>query len=248
MNPLAIVGVLIVVIVIIGGAYYLTSMHGTSTVATTTVAAPSAQQAKTTWTVSDAPAASGITAVNIQVTGVEVKSSTSGQWYPVTFSTNGSYNLSALSGSYAIMGNVTVPAGTYSQVMMTIGSASVTANGTTQAAALANSTVLVSGNFDFTNTTNSTNWVNIGINSSESVHAAAYGSYAMYPTVQIILWQNAQLGVQSNNTVSVQNYGTVATTVNAGMALNGTMQSNFVLSQSLNLTVNPNGIISVGVG
>lgn len=242
MNTTATIIGIVVVVIILAVAYIYLSAPSVS---------GAQPQSKTVFTISDAPAVGAVSSVNMQVQSVSVQSAATGQWYPVQISTTGNYNLTALKGSYAIMGNATLPIGTYDQVMMKVGSVAVTyANGTTQTAVMPNNTVTVKGSFDVASSinTNSTNWINVDVNSAESLHATASGRLVILPVVQVVAWSNAQLKVQANNMVSVQNYGAVTATVNSGMSVNGTMQANLVVPQSTNLTILGNGSLGIGVG
>ena len=147
-----------------------------------------------------------------------------------------------------MVGNASVPTGTYSAVQMSVQSATATyANGTTKTIIMPNSTVRMIGTFNVQSTANtsSTNWINFDIKSSQSIHSAASGQLVFFPVVEVIAWSNAQLSSGANNTVNVQNAGTVTADQSAGMNINGQMQANFVLPLTTNITVSGTGVISV---
>jgi hypothetical protein len=241
---------IIAVLVVIGGAYVYLG-HMSSGVSTTTVAGgnTSANNGKVVYTMSDA-AASSVSSVNVQVRSVQMQSSANGQWYTAAVAGSGNYQLHGQT-SYSFIGNATVPAGNYDAIQMNVSSVTATyANGTTQAVAMPNSTVRVSGTFNVQSTASgsSTNWVTFNINSGQSLHTTSSGKLAIYPVVEVIAWSGAQLTTGTNNTVDVQNAGQVTADVNAGMNINGTMKTNFVLSQTTNIVVNANGTLGIGVG
>jgi hypothetical protein len=240
MNTMMTIAAIIVVVVVIGAAYVFLVMPSTGGAAT--------GNAKTVFTYSDA-GASGVSSVNMQVQSVQMQSSATGQWYTAAMVSNGGDVKLHGQGSYTLVGNASVPAGTYSAVQMNVQSATATyANGTTKAVVMPNNTIMVKGTYTVQSTANtsSTNWINFDVNSNQSLHSSASGQLVFLPVVEVIAWSNAKLSSGANNTVSVQNAGTVTADQKAGMNVTGQMQADLVVPQSTNLNVSGNGVISIG--
>ena len=238
----------VIVIVVVGGLYFLYANKSTTT-PTTTVAAGGGGtgSAKTVFTYSDA-AASGVSSVNMQVQSVQMQNSATGQWYTAAMASNGGSLKLQGQSSYTLIGNASVPAGTYSAVQMNVQSATATyANGTTETVVMPNSTLRMTGTFTVQSTANtsSTNWINFDVKSDQSLHSSASGQLVLFPVVEVVAWSNAQLSSGANNTVNVQNYGAVTADENAGMNISGQMQANFVLPATTNVTVSGTGVISI---
>jgi hypothetical protein len=241
MNQSLAIGVIIVIILIAAGAY----------VALSAPKAAAAGNAMVTYTLSDAaPTMGTVSSVNMQVQSIQMHSKTTGQWYSIPVKASGSYNLTAYTTTYAFIGNTTVPAGNYDEIMVDTGSVTATVNGTQQAVVMPSTSLKIFGNFTMSGTPNTTatNWVNIDFKANQSLHTTGSGKIIMLPVVQVIAWSDAKLGAGSNGAVSVQNYGTTTATVNAGMNVNGTMEANLVVPQGTNLTIGSNGGIGIGVG
>ena len=244
-NLVYIVG--IVALVAIVGIILVFMGHGAQNTTQTTTIAAKGTGAKTIFTYSDA-GVSGVSSVNMQVQSVQMQNSATGQWYTAAMVSNGGNLKLQGQGSYTLVGNVSVPAGTYSAVQMNVQSATAAyANGTTKPIIMPNSTVRMVGTFNVQSTANtsSTNWINFDIKSNQSLHSTTSGQLVFFPVVEVVAWSNAQLSSGANNTVNVQNSGTVTADQSAGMNINGQMQSNFVLPLTTNITVSATGVITV---
>ena len=201
------------------------------------------------YTVSDSPAMAingqAVSAVTIKVTNISIHSATTGKWYSAPVTTNGTYNLVALSNTSAFMSNAQLTAGTYDEIALTISNVTATVNGTTRSVFLPSGTLKVFGNFVLTNTT--TNWVNIDFKVNQSLRSTGNGKLVLLPVIQTRLNQGAQVTVGGNGTVTVQNSGTVAEVVDSGMNVDGTMEDNFTVPMNENLTLGVNGTLGIGV-
>jgi hypothetical protein len=209
-------------------------------------AAATTANAKIAFTISDAPTPLGaVSALNMRILNISVHSNTTGKWYYIPVSTSGTYNLVTLNNIYAIVGNATLPTGNYDEVVIKVGSVAATMNGNTTAVVLPSSTLKIFLSFKMFGTpgASSTNWVNLDVNTSKSLHATGNGRIIMLPVIQVTARQNAVLSVQPDNTASVTLWGTPPVTEDYGMNVDGTMQANLAVPQNANLTVAANGTI-----
>ncbi len=243
-NSLLIGVVVVVVIVALAAVALMNGVHTTTTYGQKTGAM--------LYSVSDAPlSGTAYSAVNLTVQNITVHSQTTGQWYTVPVTGSGTYDLLTLKSSYAFVGNATLPAGNYNEIAVAVKSVTATsANGTVNNVVLPSSVLKVFGNFTVaaTNGTKAVNWANIDFMANQSLHTTGNGKIVMLPVVQILVWHNSSLAVQSSGHLTVNNPSPVVASIGAGMNVNGTMQAGLVVPQGTNLTVGASGNVGLGVG
>ncbi len=206
--------------------------------------APGSQLPKgaTAFTVSDAPAVSSISAVNVSITNVSVHSATTGKWY--TFTGSASYNLVALHNISALVAAANIPQGTYNEMVIQVSNASATINGSEQAAFLPSGKLIILVTFNVSG--NTTNWFNLDFNLSKSVHVTGNGKVVLMPVINVESNLGYNVTANSNGTVSSSGHGNSRAVASEGMDVNGTMRAGFYVPQTESVSVN-NNRVSVSV-
>ncbi len=206
--------------------------------------------ARATFTMTDAPPSMvAASSVYVVVQNISVHSMTTGQWYAVA-SPMKTYNLVALKSNAALLANATLPTGNYDQITMTVTAVNATVNGTVKPVKMPSSKLKIFGNFNFTSTANTsnTNWVNIDFRANQSLHATGNGVIIMLPVLQTSLHNNARVAAGYGGNATVQSQGSMSTSVESGMGVNGTMMANLVVPLNTTINIGANGMIGLGLG
>ena len=226
----------------------------TSAVDAQQVLAPgSVPQGVTVFSLSDAPAISSISAVDISVSSAYVHSMTTGKWYMV-FSSNTpkSFDLVQLRNVAGVLSGANLSAGTYDEITLTVSNATAVVNNQTEPVFLPSGELKIFGKFDIgsasntvvnsTNSSNTTgsntvNWINLDFNLSKSIHITGNGKVILLPVISLNGRQGAELNVSTNGTLVVHKPGRLAIHEQVGMDDHGNMQAGVPVPMNANLSV-----------
>jgi DNA-binding transcriptional ArsR family regulator len=208
--------------------------------------APGAQlpTGATAFTVSDSPAVSSVSAVNVSISNLSVHSTTSGKWYTFNESASAQYNLAALRNISALVVAANIPQGAYNEIVLHVSNASVTVNGTEKPAFLPSGKLIIPVQFNVSD--NTTNWFNLDFNLSKSVHVTGNGRVILMPVINIDSKNGYNLTANENGTVSSSGKGNSRVILSEGMDENGTMHEGFYIPQNASVSIS-NGHVSVSV-
>ncbi len=226
------IGLLIIAVVIVVAVSAVMLQKG--------YAAPAGASGSVLFTVSDANPhqVANISSVFVTVTKVDLHSASTGNWYNV--SGGGTYNLSALSNVSSEFGSANVPNGIYNIAVLHISNVTVVSNGTQESAFLPSGRIMISGEFNVSNTTS--NWMDFDFNLSSSLHVAgSSGKIVFLPVIQTRVRQGSSLSVGNGGIVSVRSSGRLVSSVNEGMSVNGTMVSGLRLPLNVSIGVSVGG-------
>ena len=208
--------------------------------------APGSQLPKgaTAFTVSDAPAVSSISAVNVSITNISVHSTTTGEWYTFNASSSASYNLVALHNISALVAAANIPQGSYNEMVVRVSNASVAINGSEEPAFLPSGKLIIPVMFNVS--ANATNWFNLDFNLSKSVHVTGNGKVVLMPVIKVESNVGYNVTATNNGTVSSSGHGNSSIVASEGMDENGVMNAGFYVPQNESVSIN-NGRVSVSV-
>ena len=199
-------------------------------------AAPAGASGSVLFTVSDANPhqVANISSVFVTVTEVDLHSASTGNWYNV--SGGGTYNLSALSNVSSEFGAANVPNGMYNIAVLHISNVTVVSNGTQESAFLPSGRIMISGEFNVSNSTS--NWMDFDFNLSSSLHVAgSSGKIVFLPVIQTRVRQGSSLSVGNGGIVSVRSSGRLVSSADEGMSVNGTMVSGLRLPLNVSIGI-----------
>ncbi len=213
----------------------------------------SVPQGVTVFSLSDAPAISSISAVNISVSSAYVHSTTTGKWYMV-FSSNTpkSFDLVRLRNVSGVLSGANLSAGTYDEITLAVSNATAVVNNQTEPVFLPSGDFKIFGKFDIgstsntmvngTNSSNTTssntvNWVNLDFNLSRSIHITGNGKVILLPVINLNGHQGAELNVSTNGTLEVRRSGKLAIHEQIGMDEHGNMHEGMSVPMDANLSV-----------
>lgn len=260
-NPLA--KALPILVIIAVAAFILLGASGTSLTnavyAQQSLAPGSVPQGLTVFSLSDAPAVSSISAVNISVSSAYVHSTTTGKWY-IIFSSNTpkTFDLVKLRNVSAVLSGANLPAGTYDEITLEISNASAVVNNQSEPVFLPSGDIRIFGKFVMGSTANTSSsntstssamngsasntidWVNLDFNLSMSVHITGDGKVVLLPVIDLNGHVNAQLNVSANGTIEAHKRGNTAAHEVVGMDEHGDMSENTRVPLNASITVNAN--------
>ncbi len=256
MNKTLTIVIVVAVIILVGAfAWYMISNNtvnqmtdGTNTTQNTqnNGSGNTTQSAKGTmyFAITDAAAdMKNVTAVNMTIDSVQAYNKVDG-WVTISQASQ-TFNLLDLKAKHqaVLLAKATVSANTYNEFKFHIAKVMVTANGQTKQA------TLPSGNFnvktDLIVNANSTSAVQLDVLADKSMHVTSSGEYVFAPTVTFDSRVKANVAVGTNNVISIAN-GETNASVHAGMDIDGTVKTDFVLDANTKLNVT-GGVIKVGL-
>ncbi len=151
---------------------------------------------------SDAPI-SGVTAVNITIPKVEAN--IGGQWQQIA-APNQTYNLLNLAVTDVLLGQASVPAGSYTQVRLYVSAATVTdSTGTHNVTVPSGAQSGIKLNVDFTVSANQVTDILVDFNVAQSLHQTGNGTYMLKPVIPCVveILSGTITGVASNGTATL---------------------------------------------
>lgn len=211
----------------------------------------SVPQGVTVFSLSDAPAVSSISAVNISVSSAYVHSTTTGKWY-VVFSSNTpkSFDLVQLRNVSGVLSGANLSAGTYDEIRLEVSNATAVVNNQTEAVFLPSGDLKIFGKFNIgsasntvtnssnsSNSSNTVNWVNLDFNLSRSIHVTGNGKVILLPVINLNGREGAVLNVSTNGTLEVHNSGRLAVHEQVGMDEHGDMHEGMPVPLNANLSI-----------
>ena len=190
--------------------------------------------------ITDAAADMGsVTGVMVTIDSVQVQSASQG-WTTLS-STPMAYDLMKLKaeGSAALLADMQVPEGNYTQVRLHISQVAVTdANGTHEAK-LPSGELKIAGGIEVK--ANETATATFDFIADESLHVTGNGQYILAPVIQVETRDNAQAEVSGDGKVSI-NGGRVRSSSRVGMDINGNVGEGLKIDSNLNLSIGSGGI------
>ena len=196
----------------------------------------------TVFTVSDSPQFYNISALFITVTNASIHSQSTGKWYTIPLQTS-TFNLVRLRNISAVLSGVKLSAGIYDELVLHISNVTVVVNGTNESAVLPSSALRVFGEFNLSNTTNSTAWINLDFDLAHSLHITGDGKVIMLPVLVVRHTNSTRLAINESSIVVARGPSHIKAIIEAGMDYNGSMKGNFSVPQNIGMSVNSNGSI-----
>ncbi|OGZ69683.1 MAG: hypothetical protein A3F47_00365 [Candidatus Staskawiczbacteria bacterium RIFCSPHIGHO2_12_FULL_38_11] len=187
-------------------------------------------QGKIIFGITDAAASmSNISSVLITVDSAQIHSEQKG-WIAVANEPK-QYDLLALkqSGGIALIADTVVDMGTYNQVRLLVSKVVVVENGVQKEATLPSGEIKINANVVVNN--NSTSTVVFDFIVDDSLHVTGNGQFIFAPVIQLEAKSNADVQVNADNMVAIQN-GKTETNASFGMDVSGEIKSNFMLNKN----------------
>lgn len=183
--------------------------------------------------------------VKLSVDRVEMYNQTKG-WVVVS-AKNTDFNLLALkvSGQAKLIGQVDVPANTYSKVRLVLNNVYIqTTSGDNQEAILPSKNFEIDGDFKVTENTASN--INFDVHADQSLHLTSNATYVFTPVITTTIKSKSDVVVDGDNTVTSN--GSVDSTINAGMDTTGNVNLNTKVSTDISLDISDGGDVVVAGG
>ena len=185
----------------------------------------------TMFTVSDSPTFYNISALNVTLVNASIHSTTTGDWYNVPLQLK-SFNLIALKNISSVLSGTKLQSGSYNEIVLYVSNVSATINGTTRHVILPNNRLVILGDFNVSNSTNSTNWINIDFDLGRSLHITDNGTLCLLPVLNIRNVLDSNLQLNQSFVVVANGPARVKGTVEMGMDQNGSMRKNYSVPQN----------------
>ncbi len=207
----------------------------------------------TYFSLSDSPTVASVSAVNITVSNAYVHSDTTGKWYAI-LTAQKTFNLINLRNISAELSVANIPVGNYDQIVLNVTNVTAVINNTETGVFLPSNKLLIFGNFNVGNSTNSTSsWINIDVNLDKSLHMTGSGRIILLPVLKLTASNDANLSVAENSIIIVKHPGHTYEMQNSSMDENGTMvesdQPVVLPGTVLNITANGHIVMPMrGVG
>ncbi len=245
-NKNLIITIIVVIVVVLGGIYLYNTMKTPGSSYNSNGYNNSSNVKGTMYvTVTDAAAdMQNVTAVNMTIDKVDAYSNTQG-W--VTLSQNSqTVNLLDLKAKSQaeLLAKIDVPADTYSQIRLHVAKVWVTEFGQVKEAKMPSGELKIMANTMVKGNGNAV--ASFDIMADKSMHKTGNGEFIFAPVVKFDSTSNANVNVSSDDKVVVQG-GTVNSSVNVGMDIDGTIKSNFQLDSNTKLKIN-GGAIQINTG
>jgi len=238
MNNKIIIGIVVVAVLVLGG-WYLMNQDKTGENGNNTNPPPPSSGieggGKVIFSITDAAAdMKAVTAVRMTVSKIEMESATEG-WVTVSNQTQ-THDLLDLKArnDWALLAETNVPADTYNQVRLMVQKVEVVMSTTTKTAKLPSGELKLVGKVVVEEDTTSS--VNIDVFADKSLHTTGKGEFIFAPVVKMESRSDAEVSVANNDTVTVSG-GKVDAAVNAGMDIDGTVKTNFMLDLKTDLEI-----------
>ncbi len=242
------IGMILVIGVLFFALSYKPSGHAGTTSAMQALSPATAnipiKNGTTVFSISDTPMSYNISGVYMNISGISVKSASTGRLYNLPLATDKA-NLVALDNISQVLANVILPAGAYDMVFLNLSSAYVNVNGKNQSVIIPRKTIALNVAFNISNET--TNWVNMDFNLQKSLHVAEGGTIVLLPSVTATYYKNMGLIVTAHELLSVQRAGKKVSARHFDMNLEGIMMQNLTIYENATLNFNvTTGSIIVG--
>ncbi len=233
-NKSVILGIIAVIGVVLGGYLYFSGQMDWGLLPSMSPTGEEPASARVVFSVTDATTAiNNVSEVSLTVDKVEAESTTQG-WVTVS-EVPKKYNLLALhtSSMIQVLADAKLDVGKYNQVRLHVSDVTVLEkNGSSKKAKLPSSQLKIVGGFTVQGGTTSS--VLFDFLADQSLHVTGKGEYIFAPVVKLTTKSNAQVGIDSADTVSIDG-GVTETTVSAGMDIDGSVNANFVLDGKADL-------------
>ncbi len=241
----------VVVALVLVAAFLLLSRQGTSSYLgaqqvyiTPGSAVPAGS---TVFSVSDSPALYNISALFITVDNLSVHSTSTGKWYNVKIQTS-TFNLVALKNISAIMSGTKLQAGQYDEIALNISNVVATVNGTKESVLLPSGKLKIFGNFNISNSTNSSQWLNLDFNLEHSLHMTGNGTLIMTPVINFRQVEDNSLELNQSSIIVAKGPGRIRAYWEMGMDDKGNMKYNYSMPQNTLIEVRDGHVILNGTG
>ncbi len=241
----------VVVALVLVAAFLLLSRHGTSgylgaqpVYITPGSAVPAGS---TVFSVSDSPSLYNISALFITVDNLSVHSTSTGKWYNVKIQTS-TFNLVALKNISAIMSGTKLQAGEYNEIALNISNAIATVNGTNESVLLPSGRLRIFGDFNISNSTNSSQWLNLDFDLEHSLHMTGNGTLIMTPVINFRQVSDNSLELNQNSIIVAKGPGRIRAYWEMGMDDKGNMKYNYSMPQNTVIEMRDGHVILNGIG
>lgn len=186
-----------------------------------------------------------VSSVQVTVDKIEAHSASQG-WVTVSTDTK-TYDLMQLkqSAQTMLLADTQLTTDTYDQVRLHVSGVAVVAGGTTSQAKLPSNELKIVGTVVVK--ANATASLTLDFQLDKSLHLTGSGKYILAPVVKLVSLSDAQVQVNSDNSLTVE-HGTTEADVTVGTDENGNTKAGFMLNTNANLDVTDNGAIQVNAG
>ena len=241
----------VVVALVLVAAFLLLSGHGSSgylgaqpVYITPGSAVPAGS---TVFSVSDSPSLYNISALFITVDNLSVHSTSTGKWYNVKIQTS-TFNLVALKNISAIMSGTKLQAGQYNEIALNISNVIAMVNGTKESVLLPSGRLRIFGDFNISNSTNSSQWLNLDFDLEHSLHVTGNGTLIMTPVINFRQVSDNSLELNQSSIIVAKGPGRIRAYWEMGMDDNGNMRYNYSMPQNIIIDVRDGHVIINGAG
>ena len=189
------------------------------------------------------PSFYNISALTVTVNNASIRSKSTGKWFNIPLQAK-TFDLVQLNNISSLLSGVKLSSGVYDNLVLHISNVTATINGTKQPVILPSGRLLITGNFNISNST--TNWVNLDFDLAHSLHITGNGEIIMMPVINIGHANENELEVNESSAIVARYPGKPRESMEFGMDQNGSMMRNFSTPQNLSINAGPGGRLEVG--